>query len=120
MADSRNEILSEELYNEFDSTTLLVAVEHLDKMRHHLADNGYEPPEVRDDLLKLHRIVMESSNQARHSIEDVSDAVNAVEYCIDEIQEQAEKLKAILSDLNNSLNQAWERIEQLDSEEAEE
>ncbi len=43
----------------FETTWLLSAVEHVDKLRQHLGDGeNFQPPEIRADLLKLHQLTM--------------------------------------------------------------
>ncbi len=48
----------ENLYENFDTTWLLSAVDHVDKLRGHLADDGLKPPDIRIDLLRLHQLAM--------------------------------------------------------------
>lgn len=52
----------------FDTRTLLAAVNDLDLMREHLEGEGTRPPEMRDDLLRLHQLAM------RESPEDADEA----------------------------------------------
>lgn len=113
MAD-KNEMLSEELYNEFESFSLLTAIDHLDEMRQHLADRVlFEPPQIRQDLMKLHEMVMDASNgSSEYSIEDISEQLWDIESDICAIQEAADKLLNIFSDLDNVLNKVSNRLEE--------
>lgn len=110
----KNEILSEELYNEFESFNLLTAVDYLDNMRRHLADGvHFEPPQIRQDLMKLHKMVMDASNgSSKYSVEDILMQLGDIESDIFAIQEEAEKILRIFRDLNKALNNAWNRIEE--------
>lgn len=110
----KNEILSEELYNEFNSFDLLDAVGYLDKMRQYLADRvSYEPPQIREDLMKLHEMVMDASNGSNeYTIDDLTGQLGDIETDIYAIQEEADKMLRIFSDLNTVLNSAYNRIEE--------
>lgn len=46
----------------FDTSALLRAVDDVDRMRAHLDGDGYKPPEIRDDLLRLHQLAMKVFN----------------------------------------------------------
>lgn len=115
MADeiSKSELLSEILYNEFESAELLIAVDCLDAMRGHLADRlPYQSPEIRKDLMDLHGMVMDTSNgSSKHSIEDIYNKFSEVESPIVRIIEEGEKLLTILRSLNAAINTAWNEIE---------
>jgi len=53
----------QKLYENFETTWLLSAVDHLDVVRGQLADGDHlEPPEIRTDLLKLHQLAMDVVN----------------------------------------------------------
>ena len=61
---AKREETLERLRDEFDTTKLLVAVDELDHIRNVVADgDNLEPPEVRDQLLKLHGIAMAVINE---------------------------------------------------------
>ena len=52
------------LYENFETTWLLSAVDQLDKVRGVLADGeNWEPPEIRTNLLKLHQLAMDVVNK---------------------------------------------------------
>ena len=109
-----SEILSEELYSEFDSSTLLDAVGYLDRMRKHLGDGvNLEPPRIRQELMDLHGMVMDASNgSAKYSIEDISEQVSDIERSLVTIQEEAERILRIFRNLEEALNEARERMEE--------
>ena len=109
--EKKKEILSEVLYDEFDSTELSTAITYLDKIRHHLG-SSFGECEMRDEILELHRLVMESQNSEQHSIEDISDFSSSIESALFEIIENAEKLQKIMYGLDKALNIAWTRIEE--------
>jgi hypothetical protein len=51
------------LHENFETTWLLDAVGHVDELRGYLNDGEYgRPPEIRDDLLKLHGMAMDVVN----------------------------------------------------------
>ncbi len=58
-----NEEEWQNLYENYETTWLLSAVDHVDKMRGHLGDGDYfKPPEIRTNLLKLHQMAMDVVN----------------------------------------------------------
>ena len=114
--EKKKEILSEVLYDEFDSTEMLTAVTYMDRIRHHIGSSAGHS-QMRDDIQKLHRLIMESQNSERHSIEDVSDMSGAIDMALSGIIEEAENLQRIMSDLDKALNVAWTRIEEEEGEE---
>ena len=51
------------LYENFETTDLLAAVDLLDEVRGILGDRpGWKPPELRTNLLKLHQLAMDVVN----------------------------------------------------------
>lgn len=49
----------QKLYENFETTWLLDAVGHIDTLRTHLSDRDIiRPPQMRDDMLELHRLAM--------------------------------------------------------------
>lgn len=53
----------QKLYENFETTWLLDAVGHIDTLRTHLSDRDIiRPPQMRDDMLELHRLAMDVVN----------------------------------------------------------
>ena len=55
MCDDRDR---EDRLSAFDTSALLRVADDLDEMREHLDGDGYKPPEIRDDMLRLHQLAM--------------------------------------------------------------
>ena len=54
----------QKLYENFETTTLLDAVDHLDRLRSELGDDeDFRPPTIRQDLLRLHQLAMDVVNR---------------------------------------------------------
>ena len=114
--EKKKEILSEILYDEFDSTRMLTAVTFMDRIRHHIGSSAGHS-QMRDDIQELHRLIMESQNSERHTIENLYDMSNSIEMALSGIIEEAENLQRIMNDLDTALNVAWTRIEEEEGEE---
>ena len=54
----------------YDSHSLLEAVDLLDDVRPVISDEGYNPPKIRTQIMKLHGLVMEMKNTGTLSPED--------------------------------------------------
>ena len=89
------------LYENFETSSLLTAIDQLDKVRGELADgNNGEPPEIRTELLRLHQLAMEVVNngrtgQARELFElagDLEMQVFEMVEALDDIQQTLNKL----------------------------
>ena len=82
------------IHENFETTTLLTAVDKIDEVRSHLSDRDYcQPPEIRDDLLKLHQVAMEVVNKGYQDNETVSklfDLANDLDMQLFEIMEAME------------------------------
>ena len=65
------------LYENFETTELLSAVDAVDSLRDDLNDGeGCRPPELRTDLLKLHELAMAVvNNGAMNELEQVQDTL---------------------------------------------
>ena len=91
----------EALQDGFDTLSLIRAIDELDKMRGHLNDGDHhKPPEIRNDLLKLHGLAMDVVN------EGVADRAQALFHLAFEIEDQ-------LSDLSEALENIQETIAKL-------
>lgn len=54
----------------YDSHVLLEAVDLLDDVRPVISDEGYNPPKIRNQLMKLHSMVMEMKNTGSLSLQE--------------------------------------------------
>ena len=58
----------QKLYENFETRWLLDAIGEVDTLRGHLSDDEYQrPPEIRDNLFKLHQLAMEVVNDGSRS-----------------------------------------------------
>ena len=91
----------EALQNGFDTLSLVHAVDELDKMRGHLNDREhYNPPEIRNDILKLHDLAMDVVN---HGLKGRGSA----------LFDLASEIKDQLSDLSEALEKIQDTIGKL-------
>ena len=91
----------ENLYENFESRDLFTAIKKVDFLRRELAD-GYDliPPEIRQDLLKLHDIAMVVINNGyRSKANKMFDLALDIECQVDEMMESLEELQTILRNL---------------------
>ena len=94
----------DQLRDEFDTMKLLDAVDQLDNLRGLLADGpNLEPPEVRDDLLKLHTIAHQVINEGYPLSDDLDHNLltlaGDIECQIGDISEAADSILNTLSEL---------------------
>lgn len=90
------------LYENFETTWLTSAVENIDTLRGLLADreNG-EPPEIRDDLLKLHGLAIEVVNNGVTSkAEALFELAQAIEFQVTDMIEALEFIQRVFDRLN--------------------
>ncbi len=87
----------------YESTRLLRAVEYLDKIRGILEpDVPHHPPEIREDLLKLHGLVMEMTGYGRGDVKDlqeVEDLAFMIDDQLEDLIEMAGRIQKILQPL---------------------
>ena len=110
----------EERWEEFDTTRLLYAADALDRMRSILGDTiMYAPPEIQDNLLRLHKITLEQQEIAEYPDidEEVFDLAWELESDLYEIQEAAESILKVLNDLTELSPDPDEYDEEEDEEE---
>lgn len=88
----------------FDTTALLSAVDAVDELRSDLNDNeDGAPPQLRDDLLKLHQLAMAVFNQGSRSqvadlfelAVDLEDQVQGMMTALEQVQETLSQLTAL-------------------------
>lgn len=88
----------------FDTTTLLHAIDAVDELRGELNnDEDGAPPQLRDDLLKLHQLAMAVINQESRSqvadlfnlAVDLEDQVLGMMTALEQVQETLSQLTAL-------------------------
>lgn len=88
----------------FDTMALLSAVDAVDELRSDLNDNeDGAPPQLRDDLLKLHQLAMAVINQGSRSqvadlfdlAADLEDQVLGMMTALEQVQETLSQLTAL-------------------------
>ena len=86
----------------FDTSALLRAVDDLDLMREHLDGDGYKPPEMRDDLLRLHQLAMRVVNEGwtdPATTEDMFDLAADLEHRVDDLSEALDRMRETIGAL---------------------
>jgi hypothetical protein len=85
----------------FDTTTLLSAVDAVDEMRGDLNDGeDGSPPQLRSDLLKLHQLAMAVVNSgARHQVAELFDLAVELEDQVFGLMTSLEQVQKTLSQL---------------------
>lgn len=91
--------------DDFDSMDLLTALDKLDAIRYSLAEiDLIKPPQVRQDLHKLHGLVFDALNyRDKVSREEIEELMFDVQMVIDEIRDNAESISDKLSELETAL-----------------
>lgn len=95
----------EKLNSNFDTASLLTAVDAIDELRGLLADRaGFEPPEIRNDLLKLHGLAMDVVNMGQDSsVTEMASLALALQDQTDDMLELLEQVNQTVSQLVNLL-----------------
>jgi hypothetical protein len=111
----------ERFRDEYDTHKLLDAVDELDRIRGILADGpNLEPPEIRGELLRLHKITSAVVNEGRPIPDDDEKnpffLADEIESEISEIHEAAETILDALSELARY----WPDEDELDDDEEDE
>ena len=89
----------ERLYNNYDTTSLLRAVDDIDELRGSLGDGpNLEPPKIRDDLLKLHQLAMNVVNLGQEG-----DLHQMAQLALD-LQDQTDDMLETLQNVNQAVN----------------
>jgi len=91
------------LYQNFETTWLLSAVDHVDLLRGHLGDGEYfKPPEIRTDLLKLHDMAMDVVNNGWTSeASEMFELADGLEMQALEMMESLEYIQQVLRKLTD-------------------
>lgn len=108
----------ENLYENFETTDLLKAVKHVDSLRVALADDyDLRPPEIRQDLLKLHGLAMDVVNSGyRSKANEMFELALDLECQVDDMMESLGELQAILSSLTELAPEQYSDVEYDDDE----
>ena len=87
----------------FDTYSLLHAIDELDKMRGHLNDREHHnPPEIRNDLLKLHALAMAVVNEGEADrAQEMFDLAFEIEDQLSDISEALERIQETIAKLTD-------------------
>ena len=90
----------ERLYNNYDTTSILRAVDDIDELRGSLLGDGsnLEPPKIRNDLLKLHQLAMNVVNLGQEA-----DLKQMATLALD-LQDETDDLLETLQNVNQVIN----------------
>ena len=89
----------ERLYNNYDTTSILRAVDDIDELRGSLGDGlNFEPPKIRADLLKLHQLAMTVVNLGQEA-----DLKQMATLALD-LQDETDDLLETLQNVNQVIN----------------
>ena len=93
----------QKLYENFETTTLLDAVDHLDSLRAELGDDeDFRPPTLRQDLLRLHQLAIEMVNSGYlNKGEELFDLAFELEDQVFGLMENLEAIQDTLSALTD-------------------
>ena len=100
MTDAEWQALNEN----FETVSLLQAVDAVDALRGHLNDREkYQPPEIRDNLLKLHQLAMKVVNEGQKGrapalfelAAEIEDEISDMMEALATIQDSVTKLTAL-------------------------
>lgn len=92
----------EERLSAFDTSALLRAVDDLDLMREHLDGDGYKPPEMRNDMLRLHGFAMRVVNEGwtdAATTEGMFDLAADLENRIDDLSDALDRMRETVGEL---------------------
>ena len=91
------------LYENFETTDLLTAVDLIDEVRGVLGDGpNWEPPELRINLLKLHQLAMDVVNQGdKDHAQEMFDLANELDMEVFGLLESLEAIQRVLSQLTD-------------------
>ena len=98
-----SESAHQKLYENFETTTLLDAVDHLDRLRAELGDDeDFRPPTLRQDLLRLHQLAMDVVNSGYlNKGEELFDLAFELEDQVFGLMENLEAIQDTLSALTD-------------------
>ena len=88
------------LTENFETMSLLQAVDAVDRLRERVSDDGHRPPELRDRLLKLHELAMDVisrghkakigamfdlANELSTDVDDMVEALRVIQNSVEEL-----------------------------------
>jgi hypothetical protein len=100
----------QELYDGLDSASLLAAVDAIDRIRPDLSDgDGGRPPEIRDNLLRLHQLAMAVQTNATPALlteffDLAGDLDDQVMQLLDSVEQVQSTLSAVMALYPESLS----------------
>lgn len=91
----------QKLYENFETTDLLRAVDSIDRLRDDLNDREHgAPPEIRSELLKLHQLAMDVINSGSKSqAAEFFELAGKLDIQVEEMMEALEQVQDTLSKL---------------------
>lgn len=99
MCDDRDR---EDRLSAFDTSALLRVADDLDEMREHLDGDGYKPPEMRDDILRLHQLAMrvvKEGSTAPAIVDEMFELATDLESCIDDLSDALDRMRHTIGGL---------------------
>ena len=85
------------MIEDFDTSELLESVDDLDSIRGILADGPrLEPPQLRNDLMKLHGLAMQACRETGEGDRELFDLATDVEGDVEDIRDAAERIPDLL------------------------
>ena len=83
--------------DEFETNDLLEAVDDLDRIRDFLADGpNLEPPQLRIDLMKLHKLAMRVCRQGQDDSSELVELAIDIEDQLEEIRDASDRIIQVL------------------------
>lgn len=84
----------------FDTSEILDAIDHLDRLRAMLSDSDFGEPSIRDDLIRLHKLAM---NANAEDATDLTDHAFEVECQVDDLSEATDQIQRVLMKITSSI-----------------
>ncbi len=89
--------------DEFETHALLEAVDDLDSIRGILADGpNLEPPQIRIDLMKLHKLAMRVCNEAGDDSSELVELAIDLEDQLEEIRDASDRIIQVLQGITEA------------------
>ena len=110
--------IREQLEEAIETIQVLDAVDHLDRMRSHIGDRDINtPPQIRDDLMKLHSILREVLSASDNDTSDhgLFELVWDIEENLYPVLENVQKILDLIEQINQFSEVAYEDEEEQDN-----